>query len=296
MIELLVGVLILFFFLATLLLLVPYALLLSAVGPGFIYLSHKIQSQPVLEAASSEELPAAIRVRAGEDVRALQEVGFEIVSCVCQPRCVLRESALLLLTSHLSLRTLSGRGPDVAAYSILMLNVSTLERATVVALRGANGTPPRLRFVAVEFLSRFDNGRSVRTSNSRLMSGSVDGPQAIQTQLPEAPVLRLLRTHRDICLKAASGYEAVFLEFEDGVQYLRREMAEDLREQQALGLLVLDRESGVLRPTWKGACLLCWSQLWPIASVRRARSKSAAARRLSGFEAASTYSPVERLS
>ncbi len=295
-----------------------WALVLTAnyiLGPGFVYLSHKVPARPALEAASFEELSPAIRTHLGVDVRALQEEGFEISSCVRQPRYVPREvmaafvSANLtpmrvvascwasvmaaFVSANLSLRMLSGRRSDVAACYVLMLNGSTQERATVMALRGADVALPRLRAVAVEFLTGFGNGRIVRTSNSTLMSNSAEGAPVIETALPEAGDARsLLQMHRHICIAAASGYPALPPELEAGVDYLARVMAEDLAQQQELGLLVLDRESGVLRPSWKGACLLCWSQLWPVSSVRRARAKGAASRRLSGFEPASTRSSV----
>ena len=63
---------------------------------------------------------------------------------------------------------------------------------------------------------------------------------------------------------------------------MRRAHLREISAQVALGYSYLDENSGVYRPTWKGACLMAWKCMRPISTNRRALVRRRMSRLLQG--------------
>lgn len=256
----------------------PMALMLGVIyvlGPGVFYVSHKMPARPSPVPLPIESFRPAARAYASASVRALREDGFEAVSSLCLPRQL----------------------PGMTVYIVLMRRPSTGDQATVAAILDARGLTLHPRAQYVEFSTLFSSGRRIATLNCDASSALLLAPHTLRTALPGVLDLRTLyQMHRYICRDNASGSQARPPEECEPSLALSRALAEDYQARQADGMLWLDKECQLFRLTYKGACLLCWSQLWPVTSARRWLARTAASRRLDGFEGtrASTWGRAER--
>ena len=65
----------------------------------------------------------------------------------------------------------------------------------------------------------------------------------------------------------------------DGAQV----MVETYDRQVQIGWLYRDAAAGAYRPTWKGAFLMTWGQLWPMKAIREAGLRARERRILTAF-------------
>ena len=229
--------------------------------PGVLYLSQRLEARATIVPTPIEMFPVEARRWACATVEALAFRGFEPRASVLLPHYV----------------------PDLSAFVVLMHNPSTGDQATISAIFNRHAEP-LLKAKYIEFSTRFENGLCVDTLNSPILGFVEHGPESIKTWLPDVFDPRLLyRMHRHICASSAAGSAPIFEAEEEGAVYLVRILARECEEQRELGLLALDRERAMFHPTYKGACWTCWSQLWPVSSLRRSGARRAAARRLVGF-------------
>jgi hypothetical protein len=223
------------------------------VGPGLFYLAHKRPLEPRF--VSIEEFPSLLTRDIGRRVRALQVLGF-------------REEARFWFPAHSS---------SAPAYFSLLTHGETGESALVVATIPRGSSIPKA--IYVELRARFEKGE-VRTSNAP-EPGVWTSPGSTTMWLPHARQIESVVTiHRHICSQVAPGERGRLHGEEQPEAFLAREMMEENEALAREGLLCLDEQSGVWRPTWRGACLLTWKDLWPQAGTRRAKAKAQADERL----------------
>lgn len=231
--------------------------LVYVLGPALFYLGYKRPLEPSF--VPIEDFPPAFAKEMEGRVRALQVLG-------------LSEQARLSFPS---------RAHNEPAYFSMLTDAETGDKALVVAIVPRGSLTPRA--VYVELSRRLASG-DLRTMNSlELHASHRDSSGSSTTWLPQVrDVAALVAMHRHICHKLAPSERGELYQAGEAGAFLEREMREENAILARDGVLCADEDAGVWRPTWRGACLLTWKNLWPQAGARRARAKSLATERLYG--------------
>ena len=238
-------------------------------GPLLIRSIQKMSAQPRVEAVHPTEVPPDLARYLTGVAEALAPDGFTTTAYVTMPDNV----------------------PNVLPYLLMLVNEETRDKAMATILLTTAGKTPQIGTRYVEFSTRFSDGRVVDTMNSPVLGSFRAGPEKTATQIPEIQDPReLYRIHQHVLGQVGPGTKVLYPEG-DALSYLSRIMVEDYEQQVGFGLLYKDEKAGAYRPTWKGACLMTWGQLWPVSAIRRARIRQRAREVLRSFRAA-RHSPA----
>lgn len=227
-------------------------------GPIAIRFKQKYEVSPqVARIPAYDELPQDVREFFDNVTTALQFEGFEVFDDV------------FLLPSAV---------PNVKVLILGLANRTTFATAAASAIYVKTPHEIKLQLASLEFGTRCRNAeyRVINTINSPIVSSLRELPDKLTIQLPQVCdprrlyQLHLLNTRRFVGLEKS--YLRIDSEFRgDGLANLKAVLSEQLLEQVEAGYLYLPEGSSHYQPTWKGAFIMVWRELWPLKSLRRAR-------------------------
>lgn len=244
-------------------LLIPYVL-----GPILIFLTLRFRMPPTVVAVDPRvhPLPAEARQYLAEAYRGLTAEGFELVGTILLPDLV----------------------PNVKTLFAMYTNRATCDAAMsaiIVAQRGVGG---ELKTSYVEFIRRYDDGVVVQTNNSSELSAFKRLPGEFTTKFwQERDIHRLYGLHQLLADRFRQrGQPVNRLDAEyagDAVRYVANAVLEEtFRDQVRTGYLA--EESTGFRPSFKGAWIMAWQELWPVKAFRRCREQRRAEQLLAELE------------
>lgn len=184
--------------------------------------------------------------------------------------------------------------PNVRSLIAVYVNRRTQDSA-MSSFMIAEGAMAGVRKRYVEFVRRYPDDTLVQTNNSDELGAFPAKPREFTTQFHGLEdVSRLFALHQFLASKhggARSAYLRIDTEFQGrAADYVARAvLQEGLEEQKKTGYL--GGTATELRPTWKGAILMAWKELWPIKSLRRASRQRAANATLREFAAQNPSTP-----
>jgi hypothetical protein len=213
--------------------------------------------------AADPDLPPEVARHFRKVTKALQPVGFDVVSGLAMPNEV----------------------PKVKSWSLLLVNRGddTIAMASVYYIEPAQGG--RLHSAHVTLKTHFAGGALVRTDNANEFSDPGPVADRITTQFPmvQNPA-RLYELHKALVETHGRDLEKMLPlddEFNgDAVAYQTRAYAKEIDESVSIGRSYFARREGVYLPTWKGAMVLSWQHTWFQRAVRRYRRERKARRLL----------------
>lgn len=160
-----------------------------------------------------------------------------------------------------------------------------LAMATITWVKTEYSRGFSLQSKSVEFRAEFEDGSSITTHDGTFETPFA--PVARRTVLHFSDVrvrLQLYRIHQHAIQEFADGKTKRSLPpTEELVATLERDVAEEVQEQIATGYLYLGPSQECYRPTWKGAYLMVWKQVWPMSALRRASRRRRAAKLLADW-------------
>jgi hypothetical protein len=249
-----------------------FAILISVpylVGPVLIRVWLRQSAKPQLDPFDVDDpgLPKLVAQYFAETTEALRPLGFEVRGGVSMPNQVPRVRALL----------------------VLLTNRAAREAALVTTMFAIQKDGPGLATAYVEVITRFRDGTLVQTNDSEVLGSFPPRPATTTTQFPNLDdPAQLVRLHRALVERHGSDSPRVLRVDEefggDPVTYLKASLAEELEGQLTTGYLHHPDGSEFFRPTWKGAFLMTWGQLWPIKGIRAARRARKARQLLAELE------------
>jgi hypothetical protein len=132
---------------------------------------------------------------------------------------------------------------------------------------------PRVQTAYVEFVTRLRDGTGVLTNNTEVLGAFPSRPHLTTGRFPMVQETgKLYRLHRALVDRNGSSAGAVLrldAEFHgDAVAYVSRILVEQLEEQIGTGYMYRAAGGKWYWPTWKGALLMTWGQLWPFKPIR----------------------------
>lgn len=158
-------------------------------------------------------------------------------------------------------------GSDKVRLRFTLLNrTSQGDRALLADLRTAVRS---VRFV--EFDSTFADGSELSTSNSTNPPGTfAQLPKSTRLQFPKVrDPLEVYELHLAACKSFFPGLEKVRYSARALEERFVTETRRLFEHQVARGLMRRTKDPDVYAPTLKGACLMTWKNVFPIASIRR---------------------------
>lgn len=230
-------------------------------GPLLVLLTFKyrIPANIVFFDEAELTLPQHVRNYFDPVRETLESKGFQPVAHFCLPELV----------------------NNAKSISVLFSNPEDLEGALVNCIYSETLGQHALADAHVEFATRFRDGVSVQTNNSRQLSAFLQPTDEHTIQFSgEQDVAEIHRRHSLICEQLSSAAREFRLaeEFQNDVeQYLQSAvLKEPVEYQVSLGLF--RQVSGGYRPTLKGAFRLTWQELWPWKFLRKQRRRHEAQR------------------
>jgi hypothetical protein len=134
------------------------------------------------------------------------------------------------------------------------------------------GEGRRLVSLYVEFCTEFEDGREVCTNNGFDVAPFGWGRDKMVFQVPPVrDAVELYEVHSRI-MAAAGGIPPARRDAPSGPdlpQRLREGIQTDLAQKEKEGIFYYDPQADTYRPTWKGAYIMTWAQLWPFRAIRR---------------------------
>lgn len=234
---------------------VGFALFMYLIAPIIIRFKQKIAAQPRLEPMDLSKLTPEAAQFLAQTEDALAREGFTMVGHFSMPG--LTANVLPVLTLYMN-RPAGDKAMATAIYSI-----------------GEAGVKLSARYV--EFSTRYADGRAVDTNNNGTLGAFKPNPIMPTFRLPGVSDLhRLYAIHRQL-LQRAEGPSSVMRPEKvipppgEEVAWLCQAMIDGYNKQVEFGWLFLDPAIGAYRPTWAGAYLMTWSELWPIKPLRKAK-------------------------
>jgi hypothetical protein len=239
-----------------LIILVAVSVLLPYIAGPFLVrqnVTNKVDPDLVPFPPDHPSLPADVADNFDIARQRLNESGFEAISGFGLPRQMPRVKAVLLLFA----------------------NRATKEAAMATAIYADLPEGGKLKAFYIEVISLFRDGTLVQTNNCSVL-GSFPRKAGVHTvQLPQVRDIGLLvRIHR-VRTEPFGGISERKLRLDeefrgDARAYLAACMREELERQIPTGYMFLSEAEGLFRPTWKGAFLMTWKQLFPFKQVRAA--------------------------
>jgi hypothetical protein len=178
---------------------------------------------------------------------------------------------------------LPSQTPLVKEVLLLLVNRQTKDAAMAVMMYAKVAPLPGRKVFYAGFWTQFRDGMVVSTHNCTDLDGFPPRPKHTAGRFPAVrDAGRLYRLHRALTARSGSGDRVLRLDEEfggDAAAYVAAMMVEELEDVDRAGYMALARDGKVYRPTWKGAFLMTWKELWPAKAIRRA-ARSRTARRL----------------
>lgn len=185
--------------------------------------------------------------------------------------------------------TLPNQTPRVQAIALMY----SQPKDKVVALASAMFTKEegktKLKTTYVEIVTRFLDDTIVQTNNSDVLGAFKRRKHIITTQFPEVEEAdRLYQLHRQLEQRHGGRVGKIMplvTEFDgDAAAFLAHAIVQEVEGQIGTGYFYLAEEEEVFRPTWKGALMMTWSQLWPFKAMAIAKRNKKARELLAELE------------
>ncbi len=223
-------------------------------GPLLIYFTHRQAARPNLVAFKPgvTPLPADVDQFFHSTSWALAQQGFEIVTGMFLPSQV--ENIVVAL----------------------VYLVNRQEQAGVIAVAMHNKTPGMTSTMFhTEFVTRYRDGRVIQTNNAQPLNAFPIPPECTNSYFPSVrdPV-ELWRLHQALCRRHGGGQKLLKLDEQfggDGLRYMAEAVVEELEAAVKAGYMQLDAAGGVYKPTFKGAVLMTYGEIWPYKGIRLRR-------------------------
>ncbi len=236
--------------LAGLLLVAALPLLL---GPILVRFTLRLSANPDLARIDSDHLPPPVRSYFDAQTGPLQGLGFRIVADLVQ----------------------TGFIPNLVSLIRLFVHPDNRDGAICVCMESGRGVR-RLQAAYVEYATTFADGRELCTNNSPSPNAFAPVPEKQLHRLPAVEDPReLYEIHREAAAQFGGNTGRILLDGEEAIRTLNRSIQEDTARQIRTGYLYLDRASQCYRPTWKGAFLMTWKQVFKGAIGRKGVRKPA---------------------
>ncbi|HXR34125.1 MAG TPA: hypothetical protein VN830_10475 [Verrucomicrobiae bacterium] len=196
-----------------------------------------------------EESPREVSAYIQSQIPQMQSLGFEFLGCY-------------------DCGVLAGNTRNFIAY---FCNRQTNEFANVSV-----ATLPQRTAGYFEFSTRFGNGQTLETNTNGILPLTPGNPQVRVFRFPEIEEPReLYRVHRCLTEKYAKGQWAQGEPKGQEIQRLVRVVENYGPRHAKMGYMCLAPSGETYFLTWKGAILMTWRGLWPMALIRRAINKFA---------------------
>lgn len=252
--------------LSLLLWIISFAAFMYLVTPILIRFSQKYNSHPKFQPVALATLPPPAAQYLWTCQQALESEGFTTVA-------------------HLAWEN---SAPNVFPLLTLYMNRQTGVKAITAAFYVVSAQGAKLTTCYTEFITRYEDGLVLQTSNNGTFGTSQHGPKQKTLRLPEMQnPHELYAIHRRMAGIATAIEPLPPPGMEISAQEQR--IVEDFNEQVGFGRLSLDTAAGVYRPTWKGAYLMTWSQLWPMKNIRKSQERTKSRIILKELEASSSH-------
>jgi hypothetical protein len=214
-------------------------------------------------------LPAEVAKEFRTVIAQLRPAGFEPVTGLALPGQMSGVRSIVLLLANRP------------AQDVTMANVIYAGAAEAASL---------LRKSYVEFVSHFRDAKRLNTNNSCDLDVFPPWPVRTALQFPEVTDAgRLYRLHQALIARCHLRSKVFRLdeEFQGDAAAAVAAWGVEVLVGQAVGsgYLYLSPSENVYRPTWKGAFLMSWKQMWPMKAIRRAAADRKARRLLAELEA-----------
>lgn len=183
--------------------------------------------------------------------------------------------------------------PNIFPLLTLFMNRTNQVKSIAGAFYVVSAEGAKLTTRYVEFITRYQNGDVLQTSNSKAFGTFQHGPEQKTLRLPDMENPHELYTVHCQRMELRRG-DAIEMLPPPGTEIAAQErrLVEDYDTQVKFGRLFLDRSAGVYRPTWQGAYLMTWSQLQPMKNMRQDQERRKTQATLKELEAASLRSRV----
>ena len=244
-------------------LLIPYVL-----GPFLVFFRFRFRMPPTVVSVDPRvhPLPADARNFLAEAFRGLTAEGFELVGTIILPGLV----------------------PNVTTLFAMYTNRAACDLALSAIIVAQRDLGRELKKSHVEFVRRYDDGVVVLTNNSSVLSAFKRLPGEFTIKFWQVrDIHQLYVLHQrltDRYRQRGQPVNRLDAEFGgDAVRYVAQAVLEEtFRNQVDTGYLAED--SSGFRPSFKGAWIMAWQELWPIKSIRRWRERRRAEQLLAEFD------------
>lgn len=157
----------------------------------------------------------------------------------------------------------------------MLVNYKSGDKAMITAIWGKANNIWRLGTLYTEFSTRFEDGHSFDTMNSKVVGSFIRSPKDIKTQVPQIKeAAELWALHRFVMRKHAPSGRKIVYDMKDAEIYLRRIWRETFREQAKFGLY--SEQGSQFKTTWKGAYRMTWALMWPMKGIRNSQMQARA--------------------
>ncbi|MHC4063356.1 MAG: DUF4190 domain-containing protein [Planctomycetota bacterium] len=184
--------------------------------------------------------------------------------------------------------------PRATGYIALFYNRSAGDQAAAIAAF-VKAAPGRIRAsYAVEFSTRFADGREVNTNNITESPSLASLAWSETERIPAMAGLgQLFEVHQARTARHGRSSEKHVpregvhtTEFRDGILRV-------FEGQVEAGYLCPEPGGEAYRPTWKGGLLMAWGQLWPMSAIRRRLAKRRARALLRELNLPADYTTID---
>ncbi len=236
-------------------------------APILLKFQQRMAAHPDLRPIDPADLPPSASRYLQESAHALLKDGFTVSECVALPY------------------PMTGIGASL----IMLINRETGDEAMATAIFSTNAATPHIKTSYLEFSTRFEDGHCVNTMNGKLLSSFPPDANDVNSQAPQVQdPNQLYRLHRFVLDRTGPHGKPVVYEKGQAIAYLAQKVLVDSYETQVeRGWLMRDASGDAYLPTWKGAYIMTWQQLWPWSLVRRAQMQQKARELLTAFEQSS---------
>jgi hypothetical protein len=171
---------------------------------------------------------------------------------------------------------IGGAIPNTRTMLTMLVNYTSGDKAMITAIWGCANGVWNLGTLYTEFSTRFEDGHSFDTMNSAMVNSFKAGPKDIKTQAPNVKeAAELWSLHRYVMRQHGAQGRKLVYDAKDTLPYLRRIWRESFEEQMSFGRYVFNGRQ--FQPSFSGAYLMTWGQMWPMIWIRRAQMNSRAA-------------------
>lgn len=223
---------------------------------------------------SPQDFPTKLAVFFETQARALEQIGFRRIAYIKIPEST------------------TGAGARIDSYVVIMLNRTTGDRASIVAILNVASGVEQVTTQYVELSTRYPDGRMFDTLNSPQLGAFGRIPSETKTRVPDEKDPRLLYAlHRFVISRNNVAGRPIACDENTVAEWFAKERVDSLDGQVQCGRYYLSKRTNEYRPTLKGAFLMTWSLMWPISYFRRAAMERRARKTRQEFHAANPTLP-----